>query len=58
LFAEHGQVMKATIRTQKTSGHSKGFGFVEMPRPEGEYAIDAMNGSTLDGRTLRVRIAW
>jgi superfamily II DNA/RNA helicase len=58
LFGKHGPVTSATIRTQKSSGRSKGFGFVDMPTPEGQTAIDAMNGSAFDGRTLRVRAAW
>lgn len=58
LFAEHGPVESATISTQNKSGRSKGFGFVDMPRTEGHVAIDAMNGSQLHGRTLRVRVAW
>lgn len=58
LFAQHGSVRSATIRTQKGSGRSKGFGFVDMPCHDGQVAIDAMNGATFEGRTLRVRAAW
>jgi superfamily II DNA/RNA helicase len=57
LFAPHGPVESATISTQSNSGRSKGFGFVHMPPGEGQRAIEAMNGSTLHGRTLRVRAA-
>ena len=58
LFAEHGRVESATISTQRNSGRSKGFGFVDMSQTDGQAAIDAMNGSQLHGRNLRVRAAW
>ena len=41
--------------TDRTSGRSKGFGFVEMPnREQAQAAIDALNGQPLDGRPVRV----
>ena len=57
LFAEHGLVSRASIVTHKKTGRSKGFGFVEMPAGHGQGAITALNGSELDGRKLRVRVA-
>lgn len=57
LFAEHGTVQRAMISTQRKSGRSKGYGFVEMSVVHGDLAIEALNGSRLDGRTLEVRVA-
>jgi len=58
LFAEYGEVVSATIITDRFSGRSKGFGFVEMAvQREGETAIAALDGSMLNGRNLRVNMA-
>ena len=57
LFGRYGQVLQTTIITHRHTGRSKGFGFVDMPRPEAETAIAALNGSKLDGRDLTVRFA-
>ena len=55
LFAAHGEVTSARVVTDRTSGQSKGFGFVEMPdRDAAQKAIDAINGQDLQGRKLRV----
>lgn len=55
LFAEHGEVASARVVTDRTSGKSKGFGFVEMPNAEeAQKAIDAINGNDFQGRKLRV----
>ncbi len=57
-FAAHGQVDEVTIPTDRATGRSRGFGFVQMPNPEeGKKAIEALNGSELDGRTLTVNEA-
>lgn len=54
-FAAFGGVSRAHIVTDRYSGQSKGFGFVEMPiLAEAHAAIDALNGGELDGRALRV----
>ena len=54
-FAAFGQVTSAKIITDKFSGESRGFGFVEMPaNAEGQAAIAGMNGKELKGRTLTV----
>ena len=54
-FAAYGEVTSARVVTDRTSGRSKGFGFVEMPnREQAQAAIDAINGQPLDGRPLRV----
>ncbi len=57
LFAGHGQVSRASIVTHGRTGRSKGFGFVEMDADEAKTAITALDGSVLDGRSLRVRVA-
>jgi RNA recognition motif-containing protein len=57
-FAEFGEVSSATIITDKFSGQSKGFGFVEMPNnSEADAAIKALNDSSLKGRNIRVNQA-
>ncbi len=58
LFVQHGNVDSAKIITDKYTGRSRGFGFVEMPsEEEGKAAITALNGTQLDGRTLTVNQA-
>jgi len=55
LFAEHGEVSSAKVITDRATGRSKGFGFVEMTDDdEGRQAISALNGTQVDGRPLRV----
>ncbi|HPA15661.1 MAG TPA: RNA-binding protein [Desulfobacterales bacterium] len=57
-FGQFGQVESVSIITDKYSGQSKGFGFVEMPsKAEGQAAIDGLNGKDLKGRTLNVNEA-
>jgi len=57
-FAEYGAVESARVLLDRESGRSRGFGFVKMPnREEAERAIEALNGSDLQGRPLRVREA-
>ncbi|MBN2082097.1 RNA-binding protein [bacterium] len=57
-FEAHGAVDAARIITDKYSGHSKGFGFVEMPNDsEAQAAINALNGTELSGRELKVNEA-
>jgi len=54
-FSAYGQVESATIIKDRTSGKSRGFGFVRMPaEDEGRSAIEALNGSELMGRMLTV----
>jgi RNA recognition motif-containing protein len=55
LFSEAGTVTSATIITDKISGRSKGFGFVEMStEEEAKKAIEIFNGKELEGRNLVV----
>ena len=57
-FASSGTVESVSIITDKISGRSKGFGFVEMSTDEeAEAAIQAVNGTELGGRTLTVNEA-
>ena len=57
-FEPFGQVESVTIIKDKHSGHSKGFGFVEMAsKAEGQSAIDGLNGTELNGKTLNVNEA-
>lgn len=57
-FAVHGTVLEATLMTDRATGRSRGFAFVTMSTPqEAQTAIDALNGSALDGRDLTVNEA-
>ncbi len=57
-FAKAGTVESATVITDKMSGRSKGFGFVEMSSDEeAQKAMEMWNGKELDGRTLTVNEA-
>ena len=54
-FGAYGEVTSARVVTDRMTGRSKGFGFVEMPdRAQAQAAIDALNGKDVDGRALRV----
>jgi len=58
LFAVHGAVTSSRIITDKFTGQSRGFGFVEMSSDsEAQAAITALNGTELGGRTLTVNEA-
>ena len=57
-FCQFGQVSSAKIVTDRDTGRSKGFGFVEMPNDEeGNKAIAALNETELDGRVIVVKPA-
>jgi RNA recognition motif-containing protein len=57
-FEQLGQVESVSIISDKYSGRSKGFGFVEMPsKVEGQAAIEGLNGKELKGRALNVNEA-
>ncbi len=58
LFAEHGEVKKAQVITDRDTGRSRGFGFVEMgTSEEATAAINSLNGKNVDGRDLTVNVA-
>jgi RNA recognition motif-containing protein len=57
-FSPHGSVESATVVTDRNTGRSRGFGFVEMPNnSEADAAILALNGSDVGGRPLTVNEA-
>ena len=57
-FAEFGEVSSAKILSDRETGRSRGFGFVEMPnQAEGEAAVAQLNGKDVGGRALRVNEA-
>ena len=58
VFSAHGEVTSARIITDRDTGRSRGFGFVEMPNDEeARNAITALNGSELEGRSINVNEA-
>jgi RNA recognition motif-containing protein len=58
LFQPHGKVTRAQVITDRESGRSRGFGFVEMDDDaEAQKAIEALNGSDYNGRPLTVNEA-
>jgi cold-inducible RNA-binding protein len=58
IFEGYGQVDRVSILTDRDTGRSRGFGFVEMASDEdGEKAIAALNGSQIGGRTINVNEA-
>ncbi len=57
-FEKFGKLDSATLIKDKYTGHSKGFGFVEMPtNEEAQAAIDGLNGTELKGKVLTVNVA-
>ena len=57
-FAEFGEVSSVKILSDRETGRSRGFGFVEMPnQAEGEAAVAQLNGKDVGGRALRVNEA-
>ncbi len=58
LFEAHGEVVKAQVISDRDTGRSRGFGFVEMASSEdAATAIQELNGQTVDGRDLTVNQA-
>jgi RNA recognition motif-containing protein len=57
IFSAHGTVESANVISDKFTGQSRGFGFVEMSSGgEAQKAIESLNGTQLDGRTLTVNV--
>lgn len=57
-FSPHGNLLSASVVTDRETGQSRGFGFVEFGSTnEAETAIAAMNGASLDGRSINVNVA-
>lgn len=58
LFSAHGDVVYAKIATDRETGKSRGFGFIEMGTPEqAETAIRELDGYQMNGRSIAVRLA-
>ena len=58
LFAEYGEIASVKIVTDRETGRSKGYGFVEMTDDEaGNKAIEALNGVEIEGRSIAVSVA-
>jgi RNA recognition motif-containing protein len=58
VFEKSGTVVSATVVTDRDTGQSRGFGFVEMSTTEeANQAVQALNGRDLDGRSLKVEIS-
>lgn len=56
-FATFGDVQSASVVTDRETGRSRGFGFVEMDAADADKAISELDGRDLDGRAMRVNEA-
>lgn len=56
-FGQYGQVQSAKIIMDRETGRSRGFGFVEMEDDAADQAIQALNGTDMGGRSLKVNEA-
>jgi RNA recognition motif-containing protein len=54
LFSKHGTVEKVSLITDRDTGRPRGFGFVEMSNADASRAMQALNGTDFDGRSLKV----
>jgi len=57
LFSKHGTVEKVSLITDRDTGRPRGFGFVEMSNADASRAMQALNGTDFDGRSLKVNEA-
>ncbi len=57
LFSQHGEVASVRLITDKFTGASRGFAFVQMNDEEGKQAIEKLNGAEFQGKVLRVNEA-
>ncbi len=58
LFQQYGEVEDVQVLTERDTGRSRGFGFVQMPNDEeAEQAIEALDGTDYRGRALKVNVA-
>jgi len=57
-FSPHGEISEAVVVSDRDTGRSRGFGFVTFEADESaDKAVAALNGTELDGRTIRVDVA-
>lgn len=56
-FSAVGEVHSAAVISDRETGRSRGFGFIEMENSDAEKAISELNGQEMDGRQLRVNEA-
>ncbi|HVB10844.1 MAG TPA: RNA-binding protein [Bacillota bacterium] len=54
IFSQHAEVIAARVASDRETGRSRGFGFVEVPEEAAQAVIDALNGSQIDGRDITV----
>lgn len=54
LFSKHGTVEKVSLITDRDTGRPRGFGFVEMSNADASRAMQALNGTDFEGRSLKV----
>ncbi len=58
LFSQYGKVVSAQVLKDRETGRSRGFGFVEMSsEEEAQKAVEALNGSDMEGRKIVVNVA-
>ena len=57
LFSQYGTVNSVNLVSDRETGRARGFGFVEMPEDDAAAAIQALDGSSMDGRNLKVNEA-
>ncbi len=58
VFSQHGTVESATVVTDRVTGRSRGFGFVEMSTPEqAQAALTALDQTQMEGRSIKVNVA-
>lgn len=57
LFASHGNVNSVKLVSDRDTGRARGFGFVEMDESDAAGAVEALDGTSFGGRTLRVNEA-
>lgn len=57
LFSSHGNVSSVKLISDRETGRARGFGFVEMDEADATGAVEALNGTSFGGRTLRVNEA-
>lgn len=57
LFAQHGTVEKVALISDRDTGRPRGFGFVEMSNGDASRAMQALNGTDFEGRTLKINEA-